>query len=296
MPQIISGKEIGAQIRSELKQEVTRLKEQGLAPCLAVVLVGDDPASAIYVRNKKQACEELGIVSVEHRLPGTTSQVDLEALIQSLNKNPNVHGILCQFPLPKPLNDENVILTIHPDKDVDGLHPLNAGYLAMGKPKFISCTPLGVYQLLKRSQVNVSGKHAVIIGRSNLVGRPLSNLLSQKGCDATVTVCHSRTKNLAELTKQADILIAAIGQPEFVTPEMVGEGAVVIDVGMNRVIEPDLPKGSRLCGDVLYDAVFPKVSAITPVPGGVGPMTIAMLMYNTINAARWQSGLPAFDL
>ncbi len=288
---IISGKEISAQIREELKSEVEDLKSHGIHPCLAVVLVGKDPASEIYVRNKKRTCEKLGIRSIGYDLNEDTTQEKLEDLIQTLNRDSQVNGILCQFPLPGDLNEEYVILKIAPDKDVDGLHPMNAGLLAMGRPKFISCTPFGVLQLLKRSKCDTRGKHVVVLGRSNLVGRPVSALLSQKGLDATVTVCHSRTQNLKEMTKQADILIAAIGKPEFVTGDMVKEGAVVIDVGTNRVDDANHPKGYRLCGDVLFAEVEPKASKITPVPGGVGPMTIAMLMYNTVNAARIQNGL-----
>jgi len=268
MSTIISGKEISQQIREELKVEIQSLKTQGVAPCLAVILVGDDPASEIYVRNKKRACEELGIRSLEHHLSKETSQEKLEELVEDLNQDSQVNGILCQFPLPSQLNEEPVILKIHPDKDVDGLHPLNAGYLATGKSRFISCTPFGVLQLLKRSEISITGKHIVILGRSNLVGRPLSTLLSQKGLDATVTLCHSRTQNLERITQQADILVAAIGKPEFVTGAMVKEGVVVIDVGMNRVEDASHPKGSRLCGDVLFSEVETKASAITPVPGG----------------------------
>lgn len=293
---IISGKEISTQIKNELKGEIQKLKDQGITPCLAVILVGNDPASEIYVRNKKRACANLGILSVEHHLSAETTQAELNNLVDQLNNDNQVNGILCQFPLPDHLNEEEVILKIDAAKDVDGLHPLNAGYLSMGKFRFISCTPFGVLQLFKRSQVEISGKNVVVLGRSNLVGRPLSVLLSQKGLDATVTVCHSRTKNLAQVTSQADILIVAIGRAEFVTADMVKEGAVVIDVGMNRVEDPSHPKGSRLCGDVLFKEVEPKASLITPVPGGVGPMTIAMLMYNTVNAARWQNGMPDLDL
>ncbi|MGK5092209.1 bifunctional methylenetetrahydrofolate dehydrogenase/methenyltetrahydrofolate cyclohydrolase FolD [Deltaproteobacteria bacterium TL4] len=291
MSLIISGKAISSQIREELKVEVKQLNEKGINPCLVVILVGEDPASAIYVRNKKKACEEVGIRSMEHKLGKDTSQEQLDELLLKLNSDPHVHGILCQFPLPAHLDEERVILNISPDKDVDGLHPVNTGYLTSGSPRFISCTPFGVLQILKRSQIEIAGKHVVILGRSKLVGRPLSILLSQKGLDATVTVCHSRTKNLKVHTLQADILVAAMGQPELVKADMVKENAVVIDVGTNRVEDPANPKGSRLCGDVDFNAVEPKTAAITPVPGGVGPMTIAMLLYNTVNAARWQNGM-----
>jgi len=294
--ELISGKIISAQINEELCLEVKQLKTKGIEPCLAVVLVGEDPASEVYVRNKKRTSEEIGMRSIGHNLPDTTTQRELETLIQSLNADPAVHGILCQFPLPEGLDEKKVIQTIAPEKDVDGLHPLNAGLIAMGIPKFISCTPYGVLQMLKRSGISTSGKNAVVLGRSNLVGRPIATLLSSKGWDATVTVCHSRTSDLAEVTSQADILIAAIGIPEFVKANMVKPGAVVIDVGINRIDDPNKAKGTRLVGDVAFEEVAAKTSFITPVPGGVGPMTIAMLMVNTVNAARWQNGLTEMDL
>ena len=296
MSDLISGKIISAQINEELCLEVKQLKTKGIEPCLAVVLVGEDPASEVYVRNKKRTSEEIGMRSIGHNLPDTTTQRELETLIQSLNADPAVHGILCQFPLPEGLDEKKVIQTIAPEKDVDGLHPLNAGLIAMGIPKFISCTPYGVLQMLKRSGISTSGKNAVVLGRSNLVGRPIATLLSSKGWDATVTVCHSRTSDLAEVTSQADILIAAIGIPEFVKANMVKPGAVVIDVGINRIDDPNKAKGTRLVGDVAFEEVAAKTSFITPVPGGVGPMTIAMLMVNTVNAARWQNGLTEMDL
>ena len=296
MSELISGKIISAQINEELCLEVKQLKTKGIEPSLAVVLVGEDPASEVYVRNKKRTSEEIGMRSIGHNLPDTTTQRELETLIQSLNADPAVHGILCQFPLPKGLDEKKVIQTIAPEKDVDGLHPLNAGLIAMGIPKFISCTPYGVLQMLKRSGISTSGKNAVVLGRSNLVGRPIATLLSSKGWDATVTVCHSRTSDMAEVTSQADILIAAIGIPEFVKANMVKPGAVVIDVGINRIDDPNKAKGTRLVGDVAFEEVAAKSSFITPVPGGVGPMTIAMLMVNTVNAARWQNGLTEMDL
>lgn len=296
MSELISGKIISAQINEELCLEVKQLKTKGIEPCLAVVLVGEDPASEVYVRNKKRTSEEIGMRSIGHNLPDTTTQRELETLIQSLNADPAVHGILCQFPLPEGLDEKKVIQTIDPEKDVDGLHPLNAGLIAMGIPKFISCTPYGVLQMLKRSGISTSGKNAVVLGRSNLVGRPIATLLSSKGWDATVTVCHSRTNDMAEVTSQADILIAAIGIPEFVKANMVKPGAVVIDVGINRIDDPNKAKGTRLVGDVAFEEVAAKSSFITPVPGGVGPMTIAMLMVNTVNAARWQNGLTEMDL
>ncbi len=296
MSELISGKVIGASINEELRKEVDQLKINGIEPCLAVVLVGEDPASEVYVRNKKRTCGEIGIRSIGHDLPASTTQEELEKLIQSLNDDPAVHGILCQFPLPEKLDETRVILTISPDKDVDGLHPLNAGLIAMGQPKFISCTPYGVLQMLKRSGISTSGKNAVVLGRSNLVGRPIATLLSSKGWDATVTVCHSRTANLAEVTSEADILVAAIGIPEFVKAEMVKPGAVVIDVGINRIYDASKASGSRMVGDVAFKQAEEKASFITPVPGGVGPMTIAMLMANTVNAARWLNGMSEMDL
>ena len=291
MSELISGKIISSQIKEELRTEIENLKERGLEPCLAVVLVGEDPASAVYVRNKKRTCEELGIRSVGHDIPETTSQDELEKLVNDLNNDPSVHGILNQFPLPNGLDESRVIRKISPEKDVDGLNPLNAGLIAMGQPSFISCTPYGVLQMLKRSNISTSGKNAVVLGRSNLVGRPIATLLSSKGWDSTVTVCHSRTENLAKITSQADILIAAIGIPQFVTADMVKEGSVVIDVGINSIEDPSKKSGTRLVGDVAFDEVQAKASMITPVPGGVGPMTIAMLMVNTVNAARLQNGL-----
>ena len=296
MADIISGKTIRDQILEELRPEVERLTNAGTQPCLAVILVGSDPASQVYVGSKRRTSEQLGMRSLSHDLPATTTQEELEALIRQLNDDPTVHGILCQLPLPDELNEVRVIQTLSPDKDVDGLQPSNAGLIAMGTPKFISCTPYGVLQLLKRSGVQTSGSHAVVLGRSNLFGRPMATLLSSKGWDATVTTCHSRTRDLPSVTSQADILIAALGRPEFVTAEMVKPGAVVIDVGINRIEDASAPKGSRLVGDVAYGPVSEIASAITPVPGGVGPMTIAMLMVNTVNSARWQQGLPSLEL
>jgi len=296
MADIISGKTIRDQILEELRSEVERLTAAETQPCLAVILVGADPASQVYVGSKRRTSEQLGMRSVSHDLPATTTQEELEALIRQLNDDPTVHGILCQLPLPDGLSETRVIQTISPDKDVDGLHPVNAGLIAMGTPKFISCTPYGVLQLLKRTGVQTSGSHAIVLGRSNLFGRPMATLLSSKGWDATVTTCHSRTRDLPSVTSQADILIAAIGRPEFVTADMVKPGAVVIDVGINRIEDASAPKGSRLVGDVAYGPVSEIASAITPVPGGVGPMTIAMLMANTVNSARWQQGLPSLEL
>ncbi len=296
MSELISGKIISSQIKDELRNEIENLKEREIEPCLAVILVGEDPASAVYVRNKKRTCEELGIRSVGHGLPETISQDELENLVNDLNNDSSVHGILNQFPLPNGLDESSVIRTISPEKDVDGLNPLNAGLIAMGQPSFISCTPYGVLQMLKRSNISTSGKNAVVLGRSNLVGRPIATLLSSKGWDSTVTVCHSRTEKLAEITSQADILIAAIGIPQFVTANMVKEGSVVIDVGINSIEDPSKKSGTRLVGDVAFDEVQEKTSMITPVPGGVGPMTIAMLMVNTVNAARLQNGLSELEI
>ena len=244
MSELISGKIISAQINEELRNEVKDLIDMGVEPCLAVILVGEDPASAVYVRNKKRTCAELGIRSVGHHLPETTTQDELEKLVYDLNNEPSVHGILNQFPLPNGLDESRVIRTISPEKDVDGLHPLNAGLIAMGQPSFISCTPYGVLQMLKRSDISTSGKKVVVLGRSNLVGRPIATLLSSKGWDSTVTVCHSRTENLAEITSEADILIAAIGIPQFVTADMVKVGAVVIDVGINSIKDPSKKSGT----------------------------------------------------
>ena len=296
MSELISGKIISAQINEELRNEVDYLKDRGVEPCLTVILVGEDPASAVYVRNKKRTCAELGIRSVGHDLPETTSQDELENLVHDLNNDPSIHGILNQFPLPKGLDESRVIRTISPEKDVDGLHPLNAGLIAMGQPSFISCTPYGVLQMLKRSDISTSGKKVVVLGRSNLVGRPIATLLSSKGWDSTVTVCHSRTGNLAEIASEADILIAAIGIPQFVTADMVKEGSVVIDVGINSIEDPSKKSGTRLVGDVAFEEAKAKASFITPVPGGVGPMTIAMLMVNTVNAARLQNSLSELQI
>ncbi len=286
---IIDGKLIAQQIRQELKAEVERLqREDGLQPGLGVVLVGDDPASASYVTAKEAACAEIGIYSADHRLPASTTQAELLALVQRLNADPRIHGILVQLPLPRHLDESAVLLAIDPDKDVDGFHPVNVGRMVLGEPAFLSCTPHGVLQLLQRSGVPVAGAHVVIVGRSNIVGKPLANMLIQKGPlgNATVTVCHTRTADLAHHTRQADILVAAAGQPRMITADMVREGAVVIDVGVNRVADASRKSGFRLVGDVDFEAVSAKASLITPVPGGVGPMTITMLLHNTVASAR----------
>ncbi|MCX5646219.1 MAG: bifunctional methylenetetrahydrofolate dehydrogenase/methenyltetrahydrofolate cyclohydrolase FolD [Phycisphaerae bacterium] len=290
---IIDGKQVAAEIRAELKEEIARLKTRGIVPGLGVILVGDDPASRSYVTGKERACEEIGIYSDDNRLPAKTSQDELIALVKRMNANPRIHGILVQLPLPRHLNESEVLLAIHPDKDADGLHPVNIGRMVTGEKAILSCTPHGVLQLLVRSGVAIDGAHAVIVGRSNLVGKPLANMLIQKSPtgNATVTVCHTRTKNLAQYTRQADILIAAIGRPGTITADMVKDGAVVIDVGVSRVDDATKKAGYRLVGDVDFDAVKEKASLITPVPGGVGPMTITMLLYNTVASAKRAAGL-----
>jgi methylenetetrahydrofolate dehydrogenase (NADP+)/methenyltetrahydrofolate cyclohydrolase len=286
---ILDGTVIGKAIRDEVAQQVTRLKGTGRKPGLAAVLVGEDPASAVYVRSKGKACEEAGMHSVTIRLPAETSEQELLATVDRLNADPGIHGILVQLPLPKHINSEKVLRRIDPAKDVDGFHPMNVGKLVTGdKTAFRPATPYGVQQMLIRSGIETKGAHAVIVGRSNIVGRPMANLLIQQGPggDATVTVCHSRTRDLPGITRQADILIAAIGKAEFVTADMVRPGAVVVDVGINRVDDSSRPRGYRLVGDVAYDSVAQIASAITPVPGGVGPMTIAMLLQNTLQAMQ----------
>ena len=276
MPLLIDGKKISTEIKDELKVTVEELKKQGVETCLAVIQVGDDPASSIYVRNKKRACAYVGIES----LPEETTEDELVKLVKELNENDNVHGILVQLPLPKHINADTIIRTISPDKDVDGFHPESVGRLCIGEPGFVSCTPAGIIQLLKRSGIEIEGKECVVVGRSNIVGKPMSILLLRE--NGTVTITHSRTKDLKEVTGRADILVVAIGKPKFITADYVKEGAVVIDVGMHRNEE------NKLCGDVDFDDIKDKVSAITPVPGGVGPMTIAMLMYNCVEAAKGQ--------
>jgi len=280
-------------MRAELKEEVAKLKEQGIVPGLGVILVGEDPASKSYVTAKERTCEEIGIYSDDNRLPEETSQEDLMALVEKMNKDPKINGILVQLPLPKHLNEAQVLLAIDPDKDVDGFHPMNVGKMMVGEKAFLPCTPHGVIQLLTRSGVTIEGANVVIVGRSNIVGKPLANMLIQKNKsgNATVTVCHTRTKDLAHQTKQADIVIAAAGRPNMVTADMVKEGVVVIDVGVNRVEDATKKRGYRLVGDVDFEAVKEKASLITPVPGGVGPMTITMLLYNTVESAKRAAGL-----
>jgi len=287
--QVIDGNKIAAQIRGELEKEIKALKDKhGITPGLAVVLVGENPASQQYVKNKNKAAHEIGIYSEQHNLPKETSEAELLALIGRLNAEAKIHGILVQLPLPRHIDEKKVLLLIDPEKDVDGFHPLNLGRMMVGDPAYLPCTPHGVVKMLSYSGFKPAGKHVVVVGRSNIVGKPVANMLVQKSADAdaTVTVCHSRTKDLPSVTRQADILIAAIGQPEFVTADMVKEGAVVIDVGVNRVDDPSSPKGFRWAGDVKFDEVAAKAAAISPVPGGVGPMTITMLLYNTVESAR----------
>ena len=280
MTQVIDGKLIASQIKEEVKREVQILKEKGETVTLAVVLVGEDPASKVYVNNKKKACEYVGIQSLSYELPPDTSESDLLELIMKLNERKDVNGILVQLPLPKHINEDRVIKSINPQKDVDGFHPQNVGSLCIGDKGFISCTPAGIIQLLKRSSIQIEGKECVVIGRSNIVGKPMAMLLLRE--NGTVTIAHSKTKDLKNVTKRADILIVAIGKPMMITKEYVKEGAVVIDVGIHRM------ENNKLCGDVDYDDVAPICSAITPVPGGVGPMTIAMLMNNCMESLRFQ--------
>ena len=284
---LIDGRLVAEKVYSELRGEIAALKAQEITPGLAVVLVGDDPASHAYVRSKDKMCRELGLHSVKLELPAETSQTDLLARVAELNHDPAIHGILVQSPPPKQIDEAAIIRALDPAKDVDGFHPQNIAKLALGDTSgFVPCTPLGCLRLLQESGVAISGAHVVVLGRSMIVGKPLALLLMQKGVDATVTVVHSRTRNLPEITRSADVVVAAIGQAGFVRAEHVREGAVVIDVGINRVEDAAAPRGYRLVGDVAFEEVAPKTSAITPVPGGVGPMTIAMLMSNTVKAAR----------
>lgn len=278
MTHIIDGKAISATIRGEIAEKVKELKAQaGIVPGLAVIIVGEDPASKVYVRNKHRACEEVGFASFGYELPAETTEEELLALVDKLNRDDAVHGILVQLPLPKHLDEEKILLAIDPAKDVDAFHPYNVGKIMIGNYDFLPCTPAGVMELLRRSNIEISGKECVVVGRSNIVGKPQAMLLLQ--ANGTVTICHSRTKDLREVCRRADILIAAIGKPEFFDASYVKEGAVVIDVGINRRAD------GKLCGDVNYEDVAPHTSYITPVPGGVGPMTIAMLMQNTLTAA-----------
>jgi methylenetetrahydrofolate dehydrogenase (NADP+)/methenyltetrahydrofolate cyclohydrolase len=286
--EIIDGKKISAEIKEGLKEKINRLKERGKVPGLAAVLVGDNPASQVYVNMKVKACEEIGILSEVSRYPKELPESELLEKIRELNLQKHIHGILVQFPMPVQISEEKVILTIDSKKDVDGFHPFNVGMMVAGKPTFLPCTPLGIQELMVRSGHDPTGKHVVILGRGSLVGRPLAVMLFQKakGANATVTVCHTATKNVADITRQADILIAAMGKARFVTKEMVKPGVVVIDVGTNRIDDPTTKSGYRLVGDVDFDAVSQIAGAITPVPGGVGPMTIAMLLSNTVRSCE----------
>ncbi|OPZ08737.1 MAG: Bifunctional protein FolD protein [candidate division BRC1 bacterium ADurb.BinA292] len=290
---LIDGKKIAAEIRAELKDEVFKLKHRGVIPGLGVILVGDDPASKSYVTAKEKACEEIGIFSDDNRLSARTSQTELMAVIARMNRDPKINGILVQLPLPRHLDESDVLLAIDPSKDVDGFHPTNVGRMVVGEKAFLPCTPHGCIQLLLRSQVKIEGAHVVVVGRSNIVGKPLANLLMQKGPygNATVTVCHTRTPDIGAFTRQADIVIAAAGKPNTVTADMIREGAVVIDVGVNRIEDATKKAGFRLVGDVDFESVRHKASLITPVPGGVGPMTITMLLYNTVESAKRANAL-----
>jgi methylenetetrahydrofolate dehydrogenase (NADP+)/methenyltetrahydrofolate cyclohydrolase len=286
---IISGNKIAEEMRAEMAKEIEQLKlKHKLVPGLAVVLVGENPASVVYVRNKKKSCEEIGINSYEHKLSADTPEAELLALVDHLNGDDDVHGILVQLPLPKQIDENMVLNKIIPTKDVDGFHPFNVGRMLIGDPIFLPCTPHGVQQMLIRSGTQIEGSHVVIVGRSNIVGKPVAAILVQKAknANATVTICHSRTKNLPEVIRLGDIVIAAIGVPEFIKADMIREGAVVIDVGVNRVEDKNSKKGFKLVGDVAFDEVKEKAGAISPVPGGVGPMTITMLLHNTIRAAK----------
>ncbi len=288
---LIDGKIVSNQVKEEVREETEKLIARGIKPGLVVVLVGEDPASAVYVRNKSKACEKAGIVSETIKLPEETTEEDLLNLIAQLNNDPKYHGILVQLPLPEHINETKMIELINPLKDVDCFHPVNVGKLVSGRPYVLPCTPAGILRLLQANDISTEGKHVVIIGRSNIVGKPLANLLIQKSpqANSTVTVVHSRTKNIAHYTRQADILIAAMGKANFVTEDMIKENVVIIDVGINRVSADNI-KGYILAGDVDFNNVLPKVSKITPVPGGVGPMTIAMLLKNTLTAAEYQEG------
>lgn len=283
---IIDGKQVAADIRAEVAQKVAVLKKNGKNACLAVILVGENPASVSYVTGKQKALAEVGMQDRSVHLPENTSEEDLLKLIEQLNNDDTVHGILVQLPLPKHINEDKVIMAISPEKDVDGFHPVNVGNMMIGRPGFLPCTPHGIIVLLQRMGIETSGKHAVVIGRSNIVGKPVSVLLAQKSVNCTVTLCHTGTKNLPEITKQADIVVVASGHPHTLTGNMIKQGAVVIDVGVNRIPDSSKKSGYRLVGDCDFDDLKEKASFITPVPGGVGPMTIAMLMVNTLESAE----------
>ena len=283
---IIDGKQVAADIRAEVAQKVAELKKNGKNACLAVILVGENPASVSYVTGKQKALAEVEMQDRSVHLPENTTEEDLLKLIDQLNNDDTVHGILVQLPLPKHINEDKVIMAISPKKDVDGFHPVNVGNMMIGRPGFLPCTPHGIIVLLKRMGIETSGKHAVVIGRSNIVGKPVSVLLAQKSVNCTVTICHTGTKNLSEITKQADIIVVASGHPHTLTGDMIKDGAVVIDVGVNRIPDSSKKSGFRLVGDCDFDDLKEKASFITPVPGGVGPMTIAMLMVNTLESAE----------
>ena len=283
---IIDGKQVAADIRAEVAQKVAALKKNGKNACLAVILVGENPASVSYVTGKQKALAEVGMQDRSVHLPENTSEEDLLKLIDQLNNDDTVHGILVQLPLPKHINEDKVIMAISPEKDVDGFHPVNVGNMMIGRPGFLPCTPHGIIVLLQRMGIETSGKHAVVIGRSNIVGKPVSVLLAQKSVNCTVTLCHTGTKNMPEITKQADIVVVASGHPHTLTGDMIKEGTVVIDVGVNRIPDSSKKSGFRLVGDCDFDDLKEKASFITPVPGGVGPMTIAMLMVNTLESAE----------
>lgn len=294
MAKILSGKELAEVMRQEMQLEVAELKSKhDIIPGLAVILIGDDPASMSYVRGKERACEKVGLMSKGYKFDSDYSEEKLLKLIDELNREPKIHGILVQLPLPKHINEEKVIYSINPDKDVDGFHPVNTGRMMIGAPGFLPCTPHGIQQILLRNDIKIEGQHVVIVGRSNIVGKPLAMILVQKnpGANATVTICHTRTKNIAQVTQTADILVAAVGRPHTVNADMVKDGVVVIDVGVNRVEDKSKKKGYRLIGDVDFEEVSEKATAITPVPGGVGPMTITMLLKNTILSAKRHAGL-----
>ena len=285
---IIDGKQIASDVRADVAKKVAELKEKGVFPCLAVILVGENPASVSYVTGKRKALAEVGMVDKSITLPESTGEAELLKLIDELNKDDSVHGILVQLPLPKHINEDKVIMAICPEKDVDGFHPVSVGNMMIGRPGFLPCTPHGIIVLLEKMGIETSGKHAVVIGRSNIVGKPVSILLARKETNCTVTMCHTGTKNMAEITKQADLVVVASGRPHTLTCDMVKEGAVVIDVGVNRIPDDSKKSGFRLVGDSDFDDLVGKVSYITPVPGGVGPMTIAMLMQNTLESAQKQ--------
>ena len=293
MSNIIDGKQVAANIRAELKAEVAALKEKNIVPGLGVILVGDDPASRSYVSAKEKACHEAGIYSDDNRLADDATSEELLALISKMNDDPKIHGILVQLPLPKHMDESEMLRAVSPDKDVDGFHPVNVGKMVLGEKAFLSCTPHGIIKLLEQSGTETKGKHVVVVGRSNIVGKPVANMLLQKkdNANATVTICHTGTHDIGYFARQADILIVAAGRPNTVTADMVKDGAVVIDVGVNRVEDASKKSGYRLVGDVDFDAVSQKASLITPVPGGVGPMTITMLLFNTVESAKMHAGL-----